>query len=321
MAVTIDVYGSSVSRNLFYYTGIGKYELRRVIEKNPITSLYENPVHLKKENIEDSGFDETEKTMLKIQTERIAPGLLKKDKSEYLIIDLADELLERREVTLRKSSSKDYPGVTYIAQYPGKQEEYERIFEKEEDYILGGLFPPSEMDLPIAGKKIRKFAREITCSEKNPEGYEPEKIVIIEALYTEKYWGKDGILYSFESDSVKANNRFLKSLYEILYKNFPQSPVIRFPEFSCSSMFHRDGLGPLSYSSGIYLYFERCLDTIVNYSRANTLENLWMEENLENRKETRISTANVIYSMKTQIDWLQKEVKALEEKIKKLENR
>ena len=321
MAVTIDVYGSSVSRNLFYYTGIGKYELRRVIEKNPITSLYENPIHLKKENIEDSGFDETEKTMLKIQTERIAPGLLKKDKSEYLIIDLADELLERREVTLRKSSSKDYPGVTYIAQYPGKQEEYERIFEKEEDYILGGLFPPSEMDLPIAGKKIRKFAREITCSEKNPEGYEPEKIVIIEALYTEKYWGKDGILYSFESDSVKANNRFLKSLYEILYKNFPQSPVIRFPEFSCSSMFHRDGLGPLSYSSGIYLYFERCLDTIVNYSRANTLENLWMEENLENRKETRISTANVIYSMKTQIDWLQKEVKALEEKIKKLENR
>ena len=321
MAVTIDVYGSSVSRNLFYYTGIGKYELRRVIEKNPITSLYENPVHLKKENIEDSGFDETEKTMLKIQTERIAPGLLKKDKSEYLIIDLADELLERREVTLRKSSSKDYPGVTYVAQYPGRQEEYERIFEKEEDYILGGLFPPSEMDLPIAGKKIRKFAREITCSEKNPEGYEPEKIVIIEALYTEKYWGKDGILYSFESDSVKANNRFLKSLYEILYKNFPQSPVIRFPEFSCSSMFHRDGLGPLSYSSGIYLYFERCLDTIVNYSRANTLENLWMEENLENRKETRISTANVIYSMKTQIDWLQKEVKALEEKIKKLENR
>lgn len=321
MAVTIDVYGSSVSRNLFYYTGIGKYELRRVIEKNPITSLYENPIHLKKENIEDSGFDETEKTMLKIQTERIAPGLLKKDKSEYLIIDLADELLERREVTLRKSSSKDYPEVTYIAQYPGKQEEYERIFEKEEDYILGGLFPPSEMDLPIAGKKIRKFAREITCSEKNPEGYEPEKIVIIEALYTEKYWGKDGILYSFESDRVKANNRFLKSLYEILYKNFPQSPVIRFPEFSCSSMFHRDGLGPLSYSSGIYLYFERCLDTIVNYSRANTLENLWMEENLENRKETRISTANVIYSMKTQIDWLQKEVKALEEKIKKLENR
>ena len=321
MAVTIDVYGSSVSRNLFYYTGIGKYELRRVIEKIPITSLYENPIHLKKENIENSDFDETEKTMLKIQTERIAPGLLKKDKSEYLIIDLADELLERREVTLRKRSSKKYPGVTYIAQYPGKEKEYEKIFSKETNYILGGIFPPIEMDLPAAEIKFRKFAREIVFSERNPEGFKPENIIIIEALYTEKYWGRDGTLNSFKSDSVKANNKFLKSLYEILYKNFPKSPVIRFPEFSCSSMFHRDGLGPLSYSSGIYLYFERCLDTIVNYSQANTLENLWREENLENRKEARISTANVIYSMKNQIDCLQKEVKALEEKIKKLENR
>ena len=94
MAITVDVYGSCVSSDLFRYVNAGKYKYSRCVTQVPISTLYEKSLSFQEKNIEAMDLDDYEKTMFRVQTAKILPRLLKKNKSDILIIDLADELME-----------------------------------------------------------------------------------------------------------------------------------------------------------------------------------------------------------------------------------
>ena len=52
MAVTVDVYGSCVSNDLFRYAGAGKYKFSRCVTQTPITTLYEKALNFQAKNID-----------------------------------------------------------------------------------------------------------------------------------------------------------------------------------------------------------------------------------------------------------------------------
>ncbi len=308
MALTIDVYGSCVGMDLFRHTDPSKYKFTRCVTQVPVSTLYEPVLEFDHTAVEKLALSSYENTMFRIQTGRILPQLLRKNKSNYLIIDLADELMQRCEI---KGEIE-----TQIALTEGKEEAYEPIFAGEERYIQGNIFSPAQMDIRTIERKYKKFASEIVVSEENPEGYRTDQIVILEAFYTADIIGNEGSLLAHNKKyAIKKNNAWLKQLYEILEKHIPGAQVIRFPDMTHSTQNHLNGVHPLHYMEDTYTYFEKVLDVITHYSNQNTIENLWKEQSLKNKLETRVVKSSMMYSMKTQIQELQKKIKKLENQI------
>lgn len=296
MPVTVDVYGSCVSNDLFRYIAAGKYKYCRCVTQTPITTLYEESMNFQTKNLD--GFDNYEKTIFRVQTEKILPQLLKKNKSDILIIDLADELMERCEV-------QSATGTGQIAQLRGKETEYEALLGKDQRYKLTKRFSPLDMDMRTIERKFKKFASDILYSENNPNGYKTSQIIVIEALYAPDIMGNDGNLHPHDKEyRVKESNEWLRKLYAILCKYLNGCQMIKFPEFTHSTQNHVNGVHPLHYMSDTYYYFERALDVINRYSNVNTLENLWREQSLKNKLETRVVNSSMMYGLKNQIQEL-----------------
>lgn len=305
MAVTVDVYGSCVSSDLFRYVGAGKYKFSRCVTQVPITTLYEKGLNFQEKNIKAMDMDDYEKTMFRVQSTKILPRLLKKNKSEVLVIDLADELMERCEL------QSDTTGQ--LAQMSGKEEAYDQLLRKELKYMLVGRYSPFDMDMRTIERKYKKFVSDILRSEKNPDGYRPEQIVIIEALYAADIMGNDGNVHPHDKKyKIKESNEWLRKLYGILEKYIPGCHVIKFPDFTHSTQNHLNGVHPLHYMAETYYYLERALDVICHYSNVNTVENLWREQSLKNRLETRLINGSITYGLKRQIQILQQKIEKIE---------
>ena len=93
MAVTVDVYGSCVSKDVFRYVSPGKYTFRRCVTQTPISTLYEPAFQFQAEHVDGMQMSKYEKTIFKVQTQKVLPQILRKNKSDMLVIDLADGAL------------------------------------------------------------------------------------------------------------------------------------------------------------------------------------------------------------------------------------
>lgn len=308
MAVTIDVFGSRVSRDLFRYVQSGKYQFRRCVTGIPISTLYEKAFSFQPENLEQLDLDEYGKTILQMQTSKLLPHLLKKKKSDYLIIDLADERMPR----LIMESADGTGQLAYPEEY---EEEYKALIAREKAYTLVKVADSMELDLHTIERKYKQFAAEILYSEKNPDGYRPEQIIILEALYSKNILTNEAALKLHDKKyRVKESNEWLRGLYAMLYKYLPDCKMIRIPENNHTTQNHLNGVHPLHYMQDTYLYMERALDVICRYSNVNTLENLWKEQSLKNRIETRSVKMKMVYALQRQVQELSEKVDAMEKR-------
>lgn len=92
--------------------------------------------------------------------------------------------------------------------------------------------------------------------------------------------------------------------------------MIKLPEFTHSSQNHIRGTHPLHYMQDAYFYFERALDVACGYSQVNTLENMFREQSIRNRLDTRASRSNMVYELQNQIRSLSDKIKIVEDKLK-----
>lgn len=290
MAVEIDVYGSCVCRDIFRYAQHGKYKVRKSVGYIPITSLYDAPFNVDvKEALEHSRMSSYEKLMLKVQTKRNLPRMLLKNRANILVLDLADEFMERWE-------TENCPSAP-LAVIEGKEEEYEKVLEAASCSVKR-KYSPLEMDMQEVEEKIQKFAKDILYSEENPDGYQEKNVIVIEALFTPDIMGNDGNLHKHDGKyRLHEYNEWLRKVYLIFYKYFQNCKVIKMPEFTHSSQNHIRGTHPLNYMQDTYFYFERALDVLCGYSHVNTVENLFKEQSLKNKLETRVVNSNAIYEI------------------------
>lgn len=308
MAVEVDVYGSCVCRDIFRYAQPGKYKIKKLAGYVPITSLYEKPFQGDLKTVLDqSHMSNFEKLMVKVQASRNLPKSLLKNRADILVLDLADEFMERWEIENMPFSP--------LAVIEEREEEYEKMLAAA-SYKIKRKYSPLDMDLEEVEAKIKRFAEEILYSENNPGGYKEKNIVIIEALYTPDILGNDAALHRHNIQyKIGTYNERLKKIYMILEKYIQESRIIKLPEFIHSSQNHIRGVHPLHYMQDTYLYFERALDVIVGFSKTNTLENLYQEESLKNRLITRVaknSTVHQIQTLKQKLEKFEKEIKKRE---------
>lgn len=307
MAVEVDVYGSCVCRDIFRYAQPGKYKIKKLAGYVPITSLYEKPFEADlKTALAESRMSNFEKLMVKVQISRNLPKSLLKNRADILVLDLADEFMERWEIENIPSSP--------LAVIEGREAEYEKMLTAASCKIKR-KYSPIDMDLVEVEKKIKRFAEEILYSENNPGGYKEKNIIVAESLYTPDIMGNDGNLHKHDNKyKLHEYNEWLRKVYLIFYKYFQECKVIKLPDFTHSSENHLRGIHPLHYMQDNYYYFAKSLDVLCGYSNINMIENLYKEQSLKNKLETRVINSGMIYSLKSEITELKKEIKTLKEK-------
>lgn len=307
MAVKIDIFGSCVCRDVFRHVAPGKYEINRCIGNVPVTTLYEPQIAYP--NFDTVDFSNYEEKMLKIQLRKNAVDLLKKSDAENLVIDFADEFMKR--VVLENSKGEQ----CVIAQMEGKDEEYVKLFQRNGWNVKRNCLPV-ELDIESVEKKIRRFARSIVRSEKNPSGYPEKNIIVFESLYTADILGNDGNIHAHDSKyRLHEYNEWLRKVYMMFYKYCQDCKVIKLPEFVHSSENHLRGIHPLHYMENTYGYFEKAMDVLNTYSQVNTVENLYKEQSLINKLETRVVNSSMMYGLKGQVNSLSKELAELKKLI------
>lgn len=313
MKVQIDVFGSYVARDAVRYMDPALYELNRCIGGVPVSTLFEPEFSLPEEKLEGVRASQYDKRMLMLQLSRKVPALLKKSESKFLVLDLAAECMNRLVLGNESHTAVAYP------------EEMEDCIQSVFSYLGTPVAQKSLLDLDskVLNKKYRQFVQNLVKSQANPMGYEESNIIVIEAYCTENYIAnRDGQFHPHNAKyKVKEVNEILKTLYELLYRYMPTCRVIKLPDFTHSTENHLRGPGPLSYTEDTYLYLARCIEVYCGVNKQNSVENLYGEQSLQNKLETRVArlyTICNIGALKKEIAQLTVQVSELEEQVQSL---
>lgn len=313
MAVKIDMYGSRVLRDVFRHMGSGKYEINRCISNIPITTLYEEPISFNNTDFEKFPLNNYEKKMLKLQFRKNVVGLLKKSEADVLLLDFADEYMER----LILSGGEGWE--QQVAMMEGKETTYEKWF-RQKGFMITDIVSPIEQEMDVVEDKIKQFARSLIQSKENPTGYQEKNIIVLETLYSADILGNDGNLHRHEEKyRLHEYNEWLRKIYMIFYKYCQDCKVIKLPDFVHSTENHIRGVHPLHYMENTYEYFAKAVDVLNGYSQINTVDNLYKEQSLMNKLQTRVVNSSMMYGLKGQINSLNKEVTELKKLLQEKE--
>ena len=305
MKVQIDVFGSYVARDAVRYMDPALYELNRCIGGVPVSTLFEPEFSLPEEKLEGVRASQYDKRMLMLQLSRKVPALLKKSESKFLVLDLAAECMNRLVLGNEAHTAVAYP------------EEMEDCIQSVFSGIPAERKSLLDLDSKVLNKKYRQFVQNLVKSQANPMGYEESNIIVIEAYCTEDYIANRGamLLHHNAKYKVREINEILKTLYELIYRYMPTCRIIKLPEFTHSTENHLRGPGPLSYTEKTYQYLARCIEVYCGVNKNNSVENLYGEQSLQNKLETRLINSSAIYK----IAGMQKEIALLTAKIAELQ--
>lgn len=305
MKVQIDVFGSYVARDAVRYMDPALYELNRCIGGVPVSTLFEPEFSLPEEKLEGVRASQYDKRMLMLQLSRKVPALLKKSESKFLVLDLAAECMNRLVLGNEAHTAVAYP------------EEMEDCIQSVFSGIPAERKSLLDLDSKVLNKKYRQFVQNLVKSQANPMGYEEGNIIVIEAYCTEDYIANRGamLLHHNAKYKVREINEILKTLYELIYRYMPTCRIIKLPEFTHSTENHLRGPGPLSYTEKTYQYLARCIEVYCGVNKNNSVENLYGEQSLQNKLETRLINSSAIYK----IAGMQKEIALLTAKIAELQ--
>lgn len=308
MVVQVDIFGSCVCRDIFRYVDNEKYQVNRCISNIPIMSLYEESVQVSKDFLESAKLTQYEKKMLRILMRRNTVSLLEKSEANVLIMDLANEFMERWEVAIGERTIS-------LAVPEEREAEYEAFFGKQ-PFSIVKKYSMLEMDMESVEACLKQFAESIVKSPKNQMGYEEKNIIVIESLYTPDILGNDGNIHGHDKKyKLHEYNEWLRRAYLILYKYIQDCKVIKLPEFTHSTENHIRGVNPLHYMGDTYEYFKQALDVLNKYSYVNNVDNLYKEKSLKNRIETRAVRTTMMFTLEKRINDLSSKLKNMESRL------
>ena len=308
MVVQVDIFGSCVCRDIFRYVDNEKYQVNRCISNIPIMSLYEESVQVSKDFLESAKLTQYEKKMLRILMRRNTVSLLEKSEANVLIMDLANEFMERWEVAIGERTIS-------LAVPEEREAEYEAFFGKQ-PFSIVKKYSMLEMDMESVEACLKQFAESIVKSPENQMGYEEKNIIVIESLYTPDILGNDGNIHRHDKKyKLHEYNEWLRRAYLILYKYIQDCKVIKLPEFTHSTENHIRGVNPLHYMGDTYEYFKQALDVLNKYSYVNNVDNLYKEKSLKNRIETRAVRTTMMFTLEKRINDLSSKLKNMESRL------
>ncbi|WP_252247355.1 DUF6270 domain-containing protein [Clostridium sp. ZBS4] len=237
----ISIFGSCVSRDIFEFDKLNRFNINTYIARQSIVSAVSKPIECNIENI---------KLKSKFQREAVYNDFkknifekFKNDKSEYLLIDLIDERF--------KILRYKYKGIKSIVTYSASLQESDYI--EKIVYIPKKRWGFANKKYYIGFKKLEiyldKFCKRILAI------YEPEKIIIHRCKMCNYYTNSKGAISRFPLNYIKNNrsvNELLNYMYDYLEKRIPEAKVIDISDNYYADENHKWGLSPMHYQKEYY---------------------------------------------------------------------
>ena len=240
MRVSLSIYGSCVSRDIFAIANDTKFDLKAYIARQSVISAVAPKIPEGKIPLQNSS--PWRMRAVECDLQKSTFDILKQEKSDYLLIDLIDER---------------FPLLPLFGSYvTASNEFYESAPEK---YRSASKLAKSEKNGEIylgeicMEETIREF-----CSRLK-EIYAPEQIIIHHALMSDYYMGKNGERKEFGIPQKSMNHRLnavMEAMYQRLQTYLPGAHVIRETNGMVADEDHKWGLAPMHYQKE---YYERVL--------------------------------------------------------------
>jgi len=235
--VTIDIFGSCVSRDAFGADEDTRFKLGNYFARSSVISAYSKAIPVQMQDIKlPSAF---QKRMVFYDLTKEFKQYIKKPTSDYLIIDLIDE---RIRVVKYKNTF-----ITRSREFVNSKLPYRGTIISDEERAA------------LWREKAKFFINDLK-SHRNPE-----KIILHKAFWQTSYKGKDGLIHDFEDPEIEKNNKILHEYYQFIEENIPGVNIIQLNNY-ISDENHIWGLSPFHYEDNYYIEFINQLNKIATNS-------------------------------------------------------
>lgn len=239
--VSIDIFGSCVSRDVFNFDKACKYDIRSYFSRSSLVSLYSTPIDISLEDIasEDTNLlNNFAKKMVHHDLTKKFRTHIKESPAPYLIIDFIDERFN----VIRNGDTYFTESLDFVKSNCGLSGEK-----------IGG-----SMKTALWKYKAKLFIEDIVFY------YEPQKIILHKAFWRNQYIAKDGVALMFKDQRIPfhdRNNELLRIYYDFIEINIPNLKIIEINDFYTYEM-HEWGLAPFHYQDEYYREFLRQLEPL-----------------------------------------------------------
>lgn len=250
--ITVNIFGSCVSRDVLEMQRERKIQLRNYIARESIASALSTPVLLDMDQLNlDSNF---QKTMVAHDFHKDVFALFEQSRADALLIDFIEE---RFPIAKIGDSYVTYSNELMTSGYISEPElirgckktSPSRWFRKTEGcrWVIGNM----NMD-----KIITEFGRRLSAM------YNPKQIIIHEVYLSDQYMDHAKQVRLFPKNHLK-NNRQLNEQYEYMYHTLedciPGARVINCSKEYIADESHKWGLSPMHFQRE---YYEKVLGEI-----------------------------------------------------------
>lgn len=238
----VSIWGSCVSRDVLACQE-NDLQLKTYVARQSIVAALSPPVQCDKEIALSSGF---QKRMVQYDLDKQGLPLLRKDGSQFLIVDMVDERFDLAKIhgsyVTMSNEIKASGVVPHGAEIIKKEKRGSQFFV--EQHALDGY--------------VDEFAKGITGI------YKPDHIIIHVAKLHDYYVDEQNRIKKFPVHHIwnnKRTNELLASMYNRLKQKIPEAAVIDICDNYCADIKHKWGLAPMHYQSS---YYEHVLKEIIN---------------------------------------------------------
>lgn len=248
--IKFNILGSCVCRDIFNH-GNNNFQVNKYTNGSSLPSMCADTPKITL-SMDDFKFRSNfEKRSALIDFNKSSFEYVDSEKSDYLLISLSDNRIDLAELYDQNGNFINI--VTFGTTF--KENYYEIPQIKEFKFKI---FKPLQLPLSLYFRSIDIFVDRIL------QLYPRDKIIVIEDLFTDKYYSKEHELMDFQNKQyVKEINFFYKLLYNKLYGKLNTTNIIELPKNAIGSESHKLGLFGLHYVDEIYEYANTVIEKIV----------------------------------------------------------
>lgn len=267
--VEFNILGSCVCRDIFNH-GNSNFQVNKYTNGSSLPSMCADAPNLKLDIYDFKLRSNFEKRSALIDFNKSSFEYIASEKSDYLLISLSDNRIDLAEIYDQNGNFINI--VTFGTTF---KENYNQIPQLKEFKFK--IYKPLQLPLSLYFHNIDIFIDKIL------QLYPRDKIIVVEDLFTDKYYSKKHELVNFQNTQyVKDINAFYRLLYSKLYEKLNTNNIIELPGNAIGSEEHKLGLFGLHYVDEIYEYANTVIEEIV-CGEFNQKVGRALKSNIENK--------------------------------------
>ena len=268
-ALTVTIFGSCISRDVFNYIDKNIMVVKTNIQRNAIKSIWSEA--LPQNLVNDApGNSSWANRMLRISCLKHLTEVIRTAPTDYIMLDLYEERLPIYQLTIENKT-------ILLPKYGGTEWLVGQLKYNDAKVLNGWDF--SDDFLTENVKKTIDYLLQF---------YKQEQIIINEAYLLKEYIEDNLNICPMPNQSyIDRINLHLEKMYDLVKSFLPNAHIIKMPKNTLAEKYHIWGLANVHAERSFYEYVAESVGVIAGFNKTNSQEGLYLCRDRENsiRKE------------------------------------